>query len=60
MRLRKEEENLSFNEEYIGLFIPENIKNALNFGFLKNSGIDFELRKDSSISDLSNIENSNN
>jgi len=60
LRLRKEEENLSFNGEYIGLFIPENIKNALNFGFLKNNGIDFDLREDSSISDLSNIENSNN
>ena len=60
LRIKKEEENLPFNEEYIGLFISENIKNEFNFEILKNSGIDFELRKDSFMSDLSNIENLNN
>ena len=57
-RIKKEEENLEFNGEF-DLFIPENIKNDINIEILKNSGMDFDLRKDSFISDLSNIENSN-
>ena len=60
LRLKKEEENLPFNGEYIGLFISENIKNEFNFEILKNGGIDFELRKDSFMSDFSNIENLKN
>ena len=54
LRLKKVDENLEINEEYMGLFIPENIKNDFNYEILKNGGIDFDLRKDSFISDLSN------
>lgn len=56
-RIKKEDENLEFNGDYIDLYIPENIKNDLNFEIPKNNGIDFKLRKDSFISDFSNIEN---
>lgn len=59
-RFKKEDENLEFNGDYIGLYIPENIKNDLNIEIPKNNEIDFELRKDSFISDFSNIENLNN
>jgi hypothetical protein len=59
-RFKKVDENLEINEEYMGLFIPENIKNDFNYEILKNGGMDFDLRKDSFISDLSNIENLNN
>ena len=55
-RIKKEDENLAFNGDDIDLYIPENIKNELNFEIPKNSGIDFALRKDSFISDFSNIE----
>jgi len=60
LRFKKEDENLEFNGDYIGLYIPENIKNDLNIEIPKNNEIDFELRKDSFISDFSNIENLNN
>lgn len=60
LRFKKEDENLEFNGDYIGLYIPENIKNDLNNEIPKNNEIDFELRKDSFISDFSNIENLNN
>ena len=59
-RFKKVDENMEFNGEYMGLLIPENIKNDFNYEILKNGGIDFDLRKDSFISDLSNIENLNN
>jgi len=59
-RFKKEDENLEFNGDYIGLYIPENIKNDLNIEIPKNNEINFELRKDSFISDFSNIENLNN
>ena len=60
LRIKKVDENLEFNGEYMDLFITENIKNDFNYDMLKNSGMDFGLRKDSFISDLSNIENLNN
>lgn len=57
---KKENESLLFNGEYKSLFNLEDLKNDINFDIPNYNGIDPAFRKDSFVSDLSNIENLNN
>lgn len=56
LRFKKENENMAFKEEYNDLLPPENFINDINLEILNNN----DIRKDSFISYLSNIEYLNN
>lgn len=61
IQLRKEDENSLFNGEYIDNALhSENNKNDNNFELLQNNTLNFNLRKDSFLSDISNIGYLNN